>query len=184
MKKYFKTGLALIIPLALVYQVLLWTYQFSESVVLGLIPEWLGYEWWYTLVAILGVVVIIFFIGLLFSWITPVRWIKNAIDKYILHKIPIVSTIYKFGTEVSDSFVSDIKNNGDMQMVEVNMGYIKMLGVLVDPENEIIFIISAPSPLTGFVIKATNYIILPDMKFIDAVKINTSLGRINGSKWK
>lgn len=183
MKKYFKAGLALLIPLALVYQVLMWIYKFSEGIVLGLIPEWLEYEWWYTLVAILGVFIIILFIGIIFSWVKPIKWIKNKIDKYILHKIPIVSTIYKFGTEVSDSFVSDIKEDGDMQMVEVDFGTVKMMGVLTDPKNDIVFVISAPSPLTGFVMKTKNYTFL-DMKFMDAVKINTSLGRINGDKWK
>jgi hypothetical protein len=56
------------------------------------------------------------------------------------------------------------------------------LGVLTDKKNSIGFIISAPSPLTGVVLKLPNYKIL-DISFMDAVKINTSLGRINGDKW-
>jgi uncharacterized membrane protein len=182
MKKYFKAGLALIVPIALVYQVLIWVYNFSEGLLLEIIPDSLGYQWWYTLVAILGVAVIIFLLGLTFTILAPARWIKTKIDKYIIHKVPVVNTIYKFGTEVSDSFIADVKDDGDLQMVEVDFGVMKMMGVLTDAKNDLVFVISAPSPLTGFVIKTKNYKFV-NMKFIDAVKINTSLGRVNGDKW-
>jgi uncharacterized membrane protein len=183
MKKYFKTGLALIIPLALVYQITLWIYDFSESIVLNFIPEFIDYQWWHTLAALLGIVIIIFMVGLIFSWIAPVRWIKQAIDKYILHKIPFISTVYKFGTEISDSFISDINQNGDLQVVEVMFAGQVSLGVLTDEKNHIVFVPTAPNPLNGFIVKTSDYKKL-DMRFTELVKTLASLGRVNGSKWK
>jgi uncharacterized membrane protein len=182
MKKYFRAGLALLIPLALVYQVVIWIYQFSENTVLTLIPEWLEYQWWYTLVAIAGVFVIIFIIGLLFSWITPIRWIKDAIDKYIINRIPFIKTIYKFGTDVSDSFVSDIRKDGELKVVEIIFAGHPSLGVLTDEKNNIIFVPTAPNPLNGFVVKTKEYRVM-DMTFTDLVKSLASLGRITDDKW-
>jgi uncharacterized membrane protein len=183
MKKYFRAGLALLIPLALVYQVLIWIYRFSEGIVLDLIPASLGYQWWYPLVAIIGVAVIIFLIGLIFSWITPVRWVKKMIDKHILNKIPIINTIYKFGTDVSDSFISDIKQNGDLKIVELMFAGQPSLGVLTDEKNNIVFVPTAPNPLNGFIMRTKEYRVI-DMTFTDLVKSLASLGRINGDKWK
>jgi len=82
---------------------------------------------------------------------------------------------------VVNTFTNDVKDN-DMIVVEVDFGGFKALGVLTDKENDLGFIISAPSPLTGVVLKLPNYKIL-DMTFVEAVKINSSLGRIGGDKW-
>ena len=67
--------------------------------------------------------------------------------------------------------------------MEVDFDGMCMLGVLTDPKNDIVFVLSSPSPLTGFTFKTKKYRKL-DITFMDAVQINTSLGRINGSKWK
>jgi uncharacterized membrane protein len=100
-----------------------------------------------------------------------------------MNRIPIVNKVYNFGKDISDSFISDIKEDGDLQVVEVDFGGIKMLGVLTDPVNDIVFVLSSPSPLTGFTFKTKHYKKL-DISFMDAVQINTSLGRINGKRWK
>jgi uncharacterized membrane protein len=105
------------------------------------------------------------------------------IENKIIDRIPFIKNIYSFGNEIVDTFVTDIKDDGDFTVVEVDFGGFKALGVLTDKKNSIGFIISAPSPLTGVVLKLPNYKIL-DISFMDAVKINTSLGRINGDKWK
>lgn len=183
MKRYFKLGLGLLIPILLVIQVLVWSYNFFYSLTIDYLPDTIEYQWWFVLIALGAAVMFVFVIGLLFSFIAPLRWIKQRFDQHIINRIPVVNKIYNFGKDISDSFISDIKEDGDLQVVEVDFGGIKMLGVLTDPVNHIVFVLSSPSPLTGFTFKTENYKKL-DISFMDAVQINTSLGRINGQKWK
>lgn len=179
-KKYIRTGLAVIIPVALVYQVSLWIYNLSYGIVDTLIP--FDLLWWMPLVSILGIVIIILLLGMLFE-LRIFQWFKGNIEKHIINRIPFVRNIYNFGKDISNTFITETDDVDDMSIVEVYMGSITMLGVLTDPKNSLVFVVSAPSPLTGFVMKTSNYKII-DMKFTDLVQINTSLGRINGSKWR
>lgn len=181
-KNTFKYGLGLLIPIALVLALVVWLYNEFTDLTLLILPDTLEFQWWFPLVVLLSIIIVIFIIGFIFKYITPIRWVKNKIERYIIKKIPIINKVYDFGTELSDSFISDIKENGDMQVVEVSFGGFKMLGVLTDEKNSLGFILSAPSPLTGVVMKLPNWEKL-NMSFIDAVKINTSLGRINGDRW-
>lgn len=183
MKKYFKLGLGLLIPFLLVVQVLVWGYEFLHNLITKYLPSSIEFEWYFVILAIFSIFVIIYLIGFLFSFIAPIRWLKHRIDAHIINKIPIVNKVYNFGKDISDSFVSDIKEDGDLQVVEVDFDGMCMLGVLTDPKNDIVFVLSSPSPLTGFTFKTKKYRKL-DITFMDAVQINTSLGRINGSKWK
>ncbi|MGB0417936.1 MAG: DUF502 domain-containing protein, partial [Acholeplasmataceae bacterium] len=183
MKKYFKLGLGLLIPILLVLQVLVWAYNFFYNITIEYLPETIEYQWWFVVIALLAAVIFVFIIGLLFSLFAPLRWMKQRFDKHVINRIPVVNKIYNFGKDISDSFISDIKEDGDLQVVEVDFGGMKMLGVLTDPKNNIVFVLSSPSPLTGFTFKTEKYTKL-DISFMDAVQINTSLGRINGHKWK
>lgn len=183
MKKHFRTGLGLLIPIALVAQVLWWVYGMFDNLVRQITPQSYGYEWWYPLILVGLLIIFTILLGFLFSFVSPLKWLKNQVEKHIVNKIPIVNKIYNFGKDISDSFITDIKDDGDLQVVEVDMGGFKLLGVLTDEKNQLGFILSAPSPLTGVVMKLPNYRKL-EISFLDAVQINTSLGRINGSKWK
>ena len=183
MKRYFKLGLGLLVPILLVFQVLVWTYNFFYNVIIEYLPTSIEFRWWFVVILIVALLVFIFFIGVVFSFIAPLRWIKTRFDTHVINRIPVVNKIYNFGKDISDSFISDIKQDGDLQVVEVDFGGVKMLGVLTDAKNNIVFVLSSPSPLTGFTFKTENYKKL-EMSFMDAVQVNTSLGRINGGKWK
>lgn len=185
MKKYFKTGLATLIPVALVYQVGLWVFGFSQGVVNN-VENMLSidFAWYAPLLAIVGVLFIILTLGVVFN-LKLFKTSKGYIETHVINRIPVVRNIYNFGKDVSESFISAQENtdNDELKIVEVYMGPITMLGVLTDVENSLVFVVSAPSPLTGFVMKTDNYKVL-DMTFSDLVQINTSLGKINGGKWK
>jgi len=183
MKKYFRLGLGLLVPILLVAQVLIWGYGFVHNLIVSYLPSNIEFQWYFVFLAILIVIVFIYIVGIIFSFIKPIVWIKHRIEKYIIDRIPIVNKVYNFGKDLSDSFITDIKEDGNLPVVEVDLGYIKILGVLTDAENDIVFIFSSPSPLTGFVFKTKNYKML-DMQFLDAVKINASLGKTNGKLWK
>lgn len=180
MKEYLKMGLATIVPIALLYQVSIWIYNISKNLIESILPD---SAWYIPILGILGIFVIIIALGMTFQHLRIARWFKKVIETHIIDNIPIVRNIYNFGKEVSDTFIADVKDDGDMTIVEVYMGPITMMGVLTDAKNGLVFVVSAPSPLTGFVMKTDNYKVL-DMTFMDLVQINTSLGRINGNKWK
>lgn len=180
--KYFKTGLALIVPVALTAQVFWWLFKAIQNTIEIFIPSE-AFQWWYVPTSIILLSIVIFILGLIFTYIRPLAWIKDKVDHYIISKIPFINKVYAFGKEISDSFITDINNDGDLQVVEVHLSeYISCLGVLTDPKNNIIMVLSAPSPLTGWVLKTKAYKKL-DITFMEAVQINTSLGRLGGDKW-
>ena len=180
MKKYIKRGFATLIPLLLVIQVFIFLGNFSKDLFETLSGEEL--EWWMVGAGIASILILTFILGFILTHIKFLKRWKERIEKRILNRIPVAGSIYKFGTDIAETFASDVKDD-NFTVIEVDMGGFKLLGVLTDKENNLGFLISAPSPLTGVVMKLPNYKIL-DMNFADAIKINTSLGRINGSKWK
>jgi uncharacterized membrane protein len=140
-------------------------------------------QWWGGVIGLSITLLILIILGMATTHIKYIKKFKTMIENKIIDRIPFVKNIYSFGNEIVDTFVTDIKDDGDFTVVEVDFGGFKALGVLTDKKNSIGFVISAPSPLTGVVLKLPNYTIL-DISFMDAVKINTSLGRINGDKWE
>jgi len=183
MKKYFKIGIGTIVPVGLVIIVFTWLYSKVSDLVISVLPSSMSYEWYYVFPFILGIVIIIFLIGVVFSLIKPLKWAKKQIEEKVITRVPYVKGVYKFGTEIVDSFVTDVKEDGDLQVIEIEFGGLLSLGVLTDEEHSLGFLLSAPSPITGYVFKLPNYRKL-DMTFMEAVKINTSLGKIGGKKWK
>ena len=182
MKQYFKNGIALLIPITLVVWIIMLIYSKGKLIVDLLVPATWGNEWWYPILGIMVVVLVIMIIGMVFSIITPLKWLFKKTEDIIITRIPVVNKIYGFGKEIVDSFVTDIKEDGELQVIEIDFGGLKSLGVLTDEEHNLGFLLSAPSPFTGFVFKLPNYRKL-DMTFMEAVQINTSLGRIGGEKW-
>ncbi len=181
MKKYFKIGIGTIIPTALVFMVLNWLYGWIDSIVVMILPNTMEYQWWYVFPFIVAIVILVFIIGVGFSFIRPIRWGKKQFEK-VVKRVPVVGAIYKFGNEIVDSFVTDVNEDGDLQVIEIEFGGLLSLGVLTDEEHSLGFLLSAPSPVTGYVFKLPNYRKL-DMTFMEAVKINTSLGKIGGFAW-
>ena len=181
MKKYFKIGIGTIIPTALVLWVLNIIYGFIDSIVVAVLPSSVEYQNWFVLPLIVALFILILLIGFIFSQFKIVRWGKKQFEK-LIKRVPVVGAIYKFGNEIVDSFVVDVNEDGDLQVIEIEFGGLLSLGVLTDEEHSLGFLLSAPSPVTGYVFKLPNYRKL-DMTFMEAVKINTSLGKIGGNRW-
>lgn len=183
MKKYFKHGIALLLPIALVSWIVWWIYDKANQLVFIFAPQSWGSEWWYPLVAIVGVVFSILLIGLIFSFIKPLSWLLHKTEKWIINQIPVINKIYGFGKEVADGFISDVKNDGEMEVVEVMFAGQPSLGLLTDKENGIVFVATCPNPLNGFIVRTTDYTNV-DMTPVEYFKILGSLGKVGGNKWK
>ncbi len=181
LKRYFRIGLSVIIPIALVFQVGLWLVSLTN----GFFNALLGVElaWWGVLGSLVVTVVLVAILGFVVLHSKLVRNIKAWVEKQFIDKLPIIRPIYNFGKEVVETFGGDLKQEKDLQVIEVDFGSFQALGILTDEERGLGFLLSAPSPLTGFVFKLPNYRKL-DMTFIEAAKINTSLGRVGGEKWQ
>ena len=154
-----------------------------NNLVKQIIPTSMTYLWWYPIAFIVVILISIVIIGIIFSFIKPLHWMKHKLERYILNKIPVVNKIYNFGKEISDSFIVDIKEDGDLKIVEVMFAGQKSLGVLTDEKNHVVFIPTAPNPLNGFIVKTNKYHII-EMTFVELVQLLASLGKINGRKWK
>jgi uncharacterized membrane protein len=183
MKKYFKNGIALILPIALVVWVVLWIYNKGSLVVDAVAPASWGSAWWYPILGIIAIVVAVFLIGLIFSWMRPLKWAYKKFEDWIIGRIPIINKLYGFGKEVADSFVTDIKEDGYLAVVAVTMLGGESIGVLTDPENNTCFIPTAPNPSNGFLVRTTKYRVIDTMEYMEAIKFVTSIGKINGHKW-
>ena len=182
MKKYFKNGIGVLIPISLVFIVFSQLYDFINKIVLFLLPNSLQYQWWFVFPLLIAVVIIILLIGLIFSHIEIVKWFKKKFDN-IVNKIPLVGTVYKFGIELVDNFIVDIKQNGEKLVVEIVHGGQKRIGLLSNEEMKIVFVPSWPNPLNGNGFKVNEYKVLGKMKMKDFLKLVGSLGTIGGEKW-
>jgi len=179
LKRYFRIGLSVIVPIALVFQVGLWLVSLTN----GFFNALLGVElaWWGVIGSLVATVVLVAILGFVVLHSKLVRNVKAYIEKQVIARTPLVSPIYNFGKEIMQTFANDLKDD-ELVVIEVDFGSFKALGVLTDEKNSLGFLLSAPSPLTGFVFKLPNYRKI-DMTFIEAAKINTSLGRVGGDKW-
>ena len=180
-KEYLKYGLSMILPAGLVFVVGYFIYNQVDGLF-----RWLNIpqipNWTIPILGLIAIFLFIIFLGFIFKNLKLFRWIKEKLEKYIINNVPVLNKVYNFGKEITDTFIADVKADGDMTVVEVTMGGITMMGLLTDPKNDLVFVVSAPSPLTGFVMKTKNYKVL-DMSYLDLIQINTSLGRISGDKW-
>lgn len=182
MSRYFKIGLGLLVPVILVFQVLSWAYSLASNLVMVFLPDNYAMEWWLPPAGAAAVVLFVLLVGLIFSFVKPLRWGKDKVEELILAKIPGINKVYAFGREISDSFIADIKEDGDMQVVEVFFGGQRVLGILTDPSNSIVFIPTAPNPLNGFVVKVEDYRKV-DVAFVDFIRMLAGLGKVKISNW-
>jgi len=183
MKKYFRLGLGLLVPILLVAQVLIWGYGFIHNLIVSYLPSEIEFQWYFVFLAILITIVFIYIVGIIFSFIKPIAWIKHRVEKYIIDKIPIVNKVYGFGKDISDSFITDIKEDGNLKVVEVMFAGQLSLGILTDEKHNIVFVPTAPNPLNGFVMKTDEYKVT-DISFTSFIQILASLGKTNGKLWK
>lgn len=180
--KYLKRGIGILIPVVLVIFVLNWLYNLFNNVVIAILPSSMNYEWWYVFIFVVGLAIVILLIGWLFSYFRLLGYLKGK-SEMIVDKVPVVGTIYNFGKELVDGFISDVKEDGDTIVVEVMFAGQKTLGMLTDPTNNMVFIPTAPNPLNGFLMKTDTYN-TTDIAVMDFMKMLGSLGKVGGENWK
>lgn len=205
-KKYFVTGLVILLPLALTLAIVLFVFNLFTVPFLGIVKVvfdrynlfeegflFLTADQIQNIIAQALILISLFFLTIGLGFIT--RWfffhtfLKFA--EYIVRKIPIVRTIYKTCQDVINTiFTSKTKSLKQVVLVPFphsetySIGLISQENIsnLIDPMHTnptVVFIPTAPNPTSGFLVMFKSHdLIYLDMKVEDAFKYIISCGVI------
>jgi uncharacterized membrane protein len=179
MKKYFLTGLILLLPIVLTIMIITFVVRFLTNPFVGFVSHLLsksslGEHGFYLLhgeklVTVTSQLIILVFLfafilllGMLARWFF-IHWLISA-GEYIVHKLPLVNKVYKTSKEiVSHLFGQDKKSFKQVVLVPFPKKGIYTLGFLSEkaPKEIIeatghemisVFVPTTPNPTTGFTI--------------------------------
>jgi len=206
MKKYFLTGLVILLPLALTIAVVAFVFNFLTTPFVGLVQHifdyfgLLGKNFFFlsshqvqVLASKLIILILLFFLTVLLGMLG--RWFffhyLLKLWDYILHRIPLVSTIYKTCQDVIKTMFGS-KNKSFKQVVLVpfpsndtySIGLVtnEQLATFKQPGREAltsVFVPTTPNPTSGFLmLYEEKDLVYLDMKVEDAFKYVISIGMI------
>lgn len=207
MKKYFITGLVILLPLALTIAIVVFIFNLLTVPFLGIVQAvfdhyhllekgflLLNAEQIQNLVAKLLILVSLFFIviglGFIARWFFFKAFIKFA--EYVVKRIPLVSSIYKTCQDVIKTiFTSKTKSFKQVVLVRFPHPNTYSIGLITREELPslsntshadavAVFVPTTPNPTSGFLVmfKPEDLIYL-DMKVEDAFKYIISCGVIS-----
>lgn len=206
MKKYFVTGIVILLPLTLTFAVLNFVFNILTEPFLGITKtllaryDLLGSTFLFfspdqtlTLASQVLILILLFLstllLGVIARWFLIYYLIRTW--EYIIHKIPLVSTIYKTFQDIIKTFFSN-NTSAFKQVVLVPFPNpeTKSIGLLTcehvegigDNSEEMIavFIPTTPNPTSGFLVMAKKSSVIPlDMSVEDAFKYIISCGVVN-----
>ena len=127
MKKVFVRGLLTVAPIAITIAVIVWLFDIIEGVFKSIIIEFGGGWFYFPGLGLLIALVVIFFIGVIINnWIIQKLY---ALFEKLLHKMPLVKTLYRSIVDLMSFFKGDSKaTHGPVVMVEY--ADTKMLGIV------------------------------------------------------
>ena len=195
LKKYFFTGLATLLPLAVTVAVLHIIVDFLTKPFVGVVSHLLGtLPIPHELLLLLSQILILFalflfllLVGLLGRWFF-VHWFIKIGDR-ILHKIPLVNKVYKTSKDIVVSLFGQEKKSFN-QVVLMTFPYEScyIIGLIardapqtcsdaMQEESVSVFIPTTPNPTTGFlVVRPKSQLIYLDMSCEEALKYIISCG--------
>lgn len=206
MKKFFVTGLVILLPLAITIAIILFLVNFFTEPFLQFVSSCF-YSWnlfpngfillsqehiihfisqALILLMLFGATVLL---GMLARWLFITSFIKVC-DK-ILHKIPVVNTVYKTSQDIIKTvFASDKNSFKQVVMVPFPHPGVHVIGLIARESphaccsatsEELISVLvpTTPNPTTGFLLMfRKEELIYIDMKPEDAIKYIVSCGVI------
>jgi uncharacterized membrane protein len=207
MRRYFLTGLILLLPIVLTIVIIAFVVRTLTSPFVGIVSHFLsqlelsensmmllGNDKIITLVSqviiLVGFFVVIFLLGMVARWFF-IHWFIR-IGEYILHKLPLVNKVYKTSKEiVSHLFGEDKKTFKQVVLVPFPKEGIYTLGFLSEKapreinealksEMVSVFVPTTPNPTTGFtVIYNSKDLYYLKMKPEAAIKFIVSCGIVH-----
>jgi len=207
MRKYFITGLVILLPLAVTIAIVIFIMNFLTEPFIGFVENFLtGFEWSGTkltdiiphkvihygaqVIILIGLFFFTLILGFFARWFF-IRYLLKLSDK-ILHRIPLVNKIYKTTQEIINTFFrKESKSFQRVVIVPFPSKDVYCLGLVSrDAPKKIeeltgqkllsIFIPTTPNPTSGFILmfKETDVIDL-DIRTEDALKFIVSCGVIH-----
>lgn len=206
MKKYFITGLVILLPLALTLAIIAFVFNFLTEPFVEVVQHVLAYfgllgrsflflssHQIQVLVSKIIILVLLFFftvlLGALGRWFI-VHYLLKMWD-YVLHRIPFVSTIYKTCQDVIKTmFTSKNKSFKQVVLVPFPSAETYSIGLVTNEElanfNQAnraplasVFVPTTPNPTSGFLmLYEEKDLVYLDMKVEDAFKYVISIGMI------
>jgi len=172
-RKWFFSGLAILLPVGLTAFVLIWLFDLLDGILRGLLSKIIGKE--IPGLGLLFLLVIIFVVGMLTSNFVGGKvagWFEKLIGK-----IPLIKTVYNPIRKITSGLSND-KNESFKKVVIVefpkegskSIGFITNSAFTVEGRDKIsVFIPTTPNPTNGF-------LILVDKKDIQVLDITVNEG--------
>lgn len=204
MKKYFLTGLAILLPLALTIAVVIFIINFLTNPFVGFFEHYLEHFSWYEkyqafihFVLQLALLFTLFFFTVLLGFLTKIVLFKSllGIYDYLLHRIPIIKTVYKTASQVIRTIFGDQSRSfKQVVMVPFPNANAWCIGLVSSPAPTIcttttnqdlitVFVPTTPNPTSGFLMMyQRDQVTYLDMKIEDALKYIISCGVIHSSE--
>lgn len=206
MKKYFITGLVILLPLAVTVAIVAFIVNFLTGPFIGFVSKFLreigiinnGFlflgseqvvKYGAQLIILIGLVLVTLALGMIARWFFFKSLIKWS-DK-LLHKIPLVNKVYKTSQEIIKTLFSSDKNSfRRVVMVPFPMKGSYVIGLISKESPKLcsehagerlfsVLIPTTPNPTTGFLLMyRESEIIDLDMKPEEAIKYIVSCGVI------
>jgi len=206
MRKYFVTGLVLLLPLALTLVIVIFIVNFFTNPFVGVVKGFLDHlgllqkgflflsaSQVQLYVSKLLILVLLFFFTVFLGWLT--RWVivhyLIRIGDYIFHRIPFVRSIYKMSQDVIKTiFGTTTRSFKQVVLVPFpnketySMGLVtreQIPGLQDDEKTELIavFVPTTPNPTSGFLMMFDpDDLVFLDMKVEEAFKYIISCGVI------
>lgn len=190
MKRYFVTGLIILLPLALTIAVLIFIFNFLTEPFVGIVETMMAkydlnsyMELGRGLSKVLILIFLFFFtvfLGIVTRWFL-VHYLVQFWN-YIIQKIPFISSVYKtFQDVISTIFNSDAKSFKQVALVKFPNKDTSSIGFVTHESDEVVtvFIPTAPNPTSGFTMRyPREEVVFLDMKVEEAFKYVISCGVI------
>lgn len=207
MKKYLITGLVILLPVTLTVIVVAFIVNLLTDPFVGMTKAFLKYynllqtgffvfnaEQVQTIVSQILILVVLvsftIFLGFIARWFFFYYMLR--LWDYVIHRIPLVSSIYKVCQDVIQTiFASKSRAFKQVVMVRFPSKETHSLGLVTSeslesiqnalggPERVVVFIPTTPNPTSGFLIMVPKNEVIPlDMRIEDALKYIISCGVI------
>lgn len=197
MKKYFITGLIILLPIAITVAILIFVVDFLTHPFVGLVSSALAkYKLPPALIKFFSEIIILILLFLFISLLGAIaRWFfvhgLLRIGDRILHRIPIVNTVYKTTQDIIRTIFAKDKNAfKHVAMVPFPSKGVYVLGLVSQDAPQMcndaagadmltVLIPTTPNPTTGFLMMfKKEEVIYVDMKPEEAIKYIVSCGVI------
>lgn len=203
MKKYFVTGLVILLPLAVTFFLVFFIINFLTEPFVGFIEQFLENKLWYihyrrTIHFFLQIVLLFgfFFFTVLLGFLARIVVFKSllSIYDYFLHRIPVIKTVYKATQQVIKTiFGTSSRSFKQVVMVPFPQKGSYCLGLVSGSAPTVsqntleqtlvtVFIPTTPNPTSGFLVMYNEKdVVYLDMKIEDAFKYIISCGVISSN---